>query len=411
MPWPRGNPAAARRRPHKILIFEPEAEGHSLEWLEHIMLFVASERRNIQLWLAVPQTLQRALAKTLPAEAADRIHLMALTAAECRACTARPLTRAGFARWWTMRRYLRRTAAQHGFFLTIDLVSLPLALGLGADGRRLSGILFRPSVHYGEIGPYRPGIGECMRDARKAILYRLMLRNPAVERVLSLDPFFPDHAHVHYRGGEKVLALPDPAHPPVAPATSDNSGDFVPAGRTGFLLFGYLAERKGPLAVLDALLLLPPEIASRVAVLFAGRVDPHLRERLDQRLAALARHCPDLWLRIDDRRLEPVELAALVRRSDVVLAPYQRFVGSSGVLLWAALNGRPVLAQDYGLVGRLTREHRLGVSVDSCDPSRLAYEMARMVERGPGTFIDQPAAARFAAAQTPHRFASLVLSV
>jgi glycosyltransferase involved in cell wall biosynthesis len=205
--------------------------------------------------------------------------------------------------------------------------------------------------------------------------------------------------------------LPDPAHPPVEPTANDNAGESVPAGRVSFLLFGYLAERKGPLAVLDALLLLPPEIASRIAVLFAGKVDPQLRERLDQRCAALARERPDLWLRVDDRRLDRGELAALVRRSDVVLAPYQRFVGSSGVLLWAALNGRPVLAQDYGLVGRLTREHRLGISVDSSDPSRLAYEMARMVERGPTSFIDLPSAARFAAAQTPHRFASLVLSV
>jgi len=100
-----------------------------------------------------------------------------------------------------------------------------------------------------------------------------------------------------------------------------------------------------------------------------------------------------------------------VRQCDVVLAPYQRFVGSSGVLLWAAVSGRPVLAQEFGLVGRLTRDHRLGVSVDASDPSHLAREIARMVECGPSTFIDGAAAASFAAARTPQRFASLVLSV
>ncbi len=410
MPWSPDSPAPTGSL-QKILIFEPEAEGHSLEWLEHLMLFVADERPDIELWLVTPDSLCQALARALPADAAGRIRLVPLSAEECRRCTMRPLARAGFARWRTMRDYLRKTGAEHGFFLTIDLLSLPLALGLGADGKGLSGILFRPSVHYGEIGPYRRGASELVRDLRKAVLYRLMLRNPSVERILSLDPFFPDYARAHYHQGRKVSALPDPAHPPIEPTTSDNAGDFVPASRTGFLLFGYLAERKGPLAVLDALLLLPPELASRIAVLFAGKVDPQLRQRLDQRLRALSKQQPDLWVRIEDRRLDRVELAALVRRSDVVLAPYQRFVGSSGVLLWAALNGRPVLAQDYGLVGRLTREHRLGISVDSCDPSRLAYEIARMVQRGPASFIDLAAAARFAAAQTPHRFASLVLSV
>jgi len=53
----------------------------------------------------------------------------------------------------------------------------------------------------------------------------------------------------------------------------------------------------------------------------------------------------------------------------------------------------------------------LGVSVDASDPSHLAREIARMVECGPSTFIDGAAAASFAAARTPQRFASLVLSV
>jgi hypothetical protein len=51
------------------------------------------------------------------------------------------------------------------------------------------------------------------------------------------------------------------------------------------------------------------------------------------------------------------------------------------------------------------------VAVDSSDPGKLAREITRMVDCGPATFIDQAAARRFAEAQTPQRFASLVLSV
>jgi hypothetical protein len=99
-----------------------------------------------------------------------------------------------------------------------------------------------------------------------------------------------------------------------------------------------------------------------------------------------------------------------VTNSDIVLAPYQRFVGSSGVLLWAARAGRPVLAQEFGLVGRLTRDHRLGAVADSSDPAKLAAQIECMVESGPQSFIDLSSAARFAASRTPHRFASIVLS-
>jgi glycosyltransferase involved in cell wall biosynthesis len=405
MPWSQDDEPAGPRR---VLVFEPDAEGHSLEWLEHLIDFAAG-RPDIDLVLVVPEPLRPPLERAVPRTALGRVRVTALSARERWLCTVRPLTLAALARWWTMRRHLAQSSAWHGFFLSLDLLSLPLALGLGGGGRGLSGILFRPSVHYGDIGPYAPSRGEWLRDLRKAMLYRAMLRNRALERVLSLDPFFPLHARAHYRRGDKVVALPDPAHPRIdAPATAAPA---FPAGRVGFLLFGYLAERKGPLAVLEALRTLPADVAGRVAVLFAGRVDPALRPELDRRRLALERERPDLWLRIDDRRLDRGELTALVRQSDVVLAPYQRFVGSSGVLLWAALNGRPVLSQDYGLVGRLTREHRLGLSVDARVPSEIARAIGRMVTEGPQHFFDPQAARRFAAAQTPSRFAALVLSV
>jgi glycosyltransferase involved in cell wall biosynthesis len=400
---------AGRRR---ILVFEPDTEGHSLEWLEHLMTFVAGSAEEVEICLLVPSRLYDELARGLPANATGRVTVVALSALEQRVCKMRPFTLAALARWWTMRRRLRRHDAQSGFFLGIDFLALPLALGLGMAGRTVSGILFRPSVHYAALGPYAPSLGERLRDKRKDLLYRLMLRNPALSRVLSLDPFFPAYAGARYAGGDKVHALPDPAHPAAdAVHRPGTLYDFVPAGRFGFLLFGYLAERKGPLAIVEALRLLPTAIAARVAVLFTGRVDDALSDRLTEHCRALLAERPELWLRIDDRRLDHAELAALVRQSDVVLAPYQRFVGSSGVLLWAARAGRPVLAQEFGLVGRLTRDHGLGVAVDSSDPRRIAHGIERMVEHGPATFIDRAAAARFVATQTPQRFASLVLSV
>lgn len=400
------SPLAARRR---ILVFEPDGEGHTLEWLEHL---VRHRDPGVDLSILAPTATCAALAGALPATATDVVDLISMTPLEQRLCACRPLALAAFARWWVARRHLAACRAEEGVFMAIDLQSLPLALGLGLGGARISGILFRPSVHYSALGPYAPSRGERLRDWRKGVLYRRMLRNPALVRVLSLDPFFAAYARDHYPKGEKVQALPDPALLPAEPAGAARGVQgFVPDGRIGFLLFGYLAERKGPLVVLDALECLPRSIGSQVAVLFAGRVDPALRERIGQRRAELAAGRPELWLRIEDRRLNEAELAALVRRSDVVLAPYQRFVGSSGVLLWAARAGRPVLAQEYGLVGRMTREHGLGLTVDSSDPRELARKIVHMVEQGPANFLDRQAAKRLVDTQTPQRFAALVLSV
>jgi glycosyltransferase involved in cell wall biosynthesis len=395
----------------RILVFEPDAEGHSQEWLQHLMDFAAVDECRPALCLVAPATLCRTLAQSMPTNVGERIRLVPLSPLELRLCTDRRLWVAAFARWWAMRRHLRRSGASSGFFLSLDLLSLPLALGLGAGGKPLSGILFRPSVHYRSFGIEGTSRREWLRDLRKDFLYRLMLRNPALRRVLSLDPFFPAHAARRYACGEKVQALPDPAQPIIEAAVpSGDAADKLPPERIGFLLFGYLTERKGPLVLLDALERLTPPVVARIAILLAGRVDPAIRDRLDASRRRLAARHPELCLHVDDRRLERAELESLVARSDVVLAPYQRFVGSSGVLLWAANARRPVLAQEYGLVGRLTRDHGLGLAADSSDPVRLAAAITQMVERGPQSFIDQTAARAFVQSQTPNRFAELVFA-
>ena len=108
----------------------------------------------------------------------------------------------------------------------------------------------------------------------------------------------------------------------------------------------------------------------------------------------------------DGRRIDEGELAGLVRRSDVILAPYQRFVGSSGVMLWAARAGKPLLTQDFGLLGRMVREHRLGLPTEAGDPRRLAEAIAGAARSDPKALIDVDAAAAFVAGRTPDLFAS-----
>jgi len=106
-------------------------------------------------------------------------------------------------------------------------------------------------------------------------------------------------------------------------------------------------------------------------------------------------------------RIRTVDVKPLER---VVPEDAPRFVGSSGVLLWAARAGRPVLAQEFGLIGRLTRDHRLGTVAHSSGPVRLADEIERMVVCGPRTFIDLSSTTTFVSSRTPKRFASTVLS-
>lgn len=390
-----------------LLVLEPDGDGHAEEWLRHLLVHLGRQSQIERIWLAIPASLRDRLSDQLPAHLRHRIGLLVLTPAELQYCTHRRLAISGMARWWVMRRYLIRTGAEIGYFLSLDHLSLPLGLGLSAGGRRLGGILFRPSVHYHQIGDYRPSLAEKLRDWRKAVLYRGMLRNPAVDTVLTLDPFFADFAMEHYAGGEKVGVVPDPAFPATAiPANDDRMPAVLPADRHILLLFGALTERKGVLHLLEALRLLPSATAGRIAVVIAGRVASDISARFAEKEAAVRREQPELWLKVENRWLSSAEIAALVQRCDIVLAPYQRFVGSSGVLLWAAHAGKPLLTQDYGLLGRLVRDHGLGVTVDTGNPNDLAAAIAGMITQNPQTLVDAKSAAAFVSQRTPETFAS-----
>lgn len=396
-------------QPH-LLIFEPDPRGHTCEWIEHILAAVPACPERPILSLVVAADLAALLGDAVARSPAGQVRVLALSTREQALCTHRRLAVSAFARWWLMRRHLRRTGAASGVFLEFDHLSLPLGLGL-PTGRPVSGILFRPSVHYGSFRPAHPSLKERLRDWRKDVLYRLMLANPALRSVLSLDPHFPEFARHRYRRGGKVVALPDPAFPVPAVAASPPPPFMadIPTNRLLFVLFGELTERKGVMRLIEALAILPPDAAGGIAVIVAGRLDGALRPPIQQAIDGLTSARPDIWFRLEDRRLAENELARLVGRSDVILAPYQRFVGSSGILMWAARMQRPVICQDYGLLGHLTRRYALGLTADTTDAGELAGAIALAARRGPTALGDPVKMAEFAALHTPEHFAQTLL--
>jgi colanic acid biosynthesis glycosyl transferase WcaI len=389
------------------LIVEADAMGHQAEWLMHLIEHAMRNRSDRLTWFAVAPELFDA-ATGAARKSNGKVRTLALTPLEAVLCHSRSLALSGIARWWVARRYVALTGVEQVHMQELDHLALPLALGLGARAK-ITGTLFRPSVHYSLIGTYEPTRSERLRDLRKSVLYRLMLANPILETVYSLDPFFVEYARQSYGHGAKVEPLGDPAHPVAKVLTKERAlAGRIPDGRVSFLMFGYLTARKGTLVLLDALRALPSTHDRHIAVMLSGRVEPAIRARVEGGLVSLQTERPDLWIGFEDRRTTPGELEALVQRCDVLLAPYQRFVGSSGVLMWAARAGKPVLTQDFGVMGALVRELGLGRTVDTTDPRALAEGLVAM-SGGVNERFDRNAALTFSAEHTPLAFAATIL--
>ncbi|HEY7259039.1 MAG TPA: glycosyltransferase family 4 protein [Gaiellales bacterium] len=154
----------------------------------------------------------------------------------------------------------------------------------------------------------------------------------------------------------------------------------------------------GPLAVLPGIL--RPYKGADVLV----RAWPAVRDLVPEaRLVVAGRAMMDVaalgtpgaGVEILDRFLPDAELAALLRRAEVVVLPYRR-IDSSGVLFAALAFGRAVVLSDVGSFRELHDEHGIGVLVPPDDAGALASAVAGVLEDDAGR-ADLEAASRRAA--------------
>lgn len=365
----------------RTLYFEPGTGGHRADFLGTVLC------HGFGNWVvACPSR----LADELPSDARTRLDDKAARGQWIRLDTELsgiPDTTTG--RWSLSLDIARRSGCMRVFHPVIDDMLLAAVRLPQAKDIRVAGTFFRPTMHYDR----HPSVRDRVQARLKSLLLGRFLARRDVAAVLSLDRYLPDFGRTRYRHVDKLVHLPDLVPVPDDLIARARAGAAPPdPQRRRFILFGALQRRKGGYQVLDAVARLPAEVAGRVDIRFCGKVPPESAD-LPDRIAALNANSP-ARLVLDNRFLPLEELAVHVAAADVVLAPYQNHKGSSGLLYWAAAFGKPVIAQDYGLVGREAREYGLGTTVASGDVNGLAEAIARAAAPA-GLTVDPAGMARF----------------
>ncbi len=249
---------------------------------------------------------------------------------------------------------------------------------------------------------------ERLSQRRKAWAVRAAFANPRMHTLFELDPFAVPAARALSGRPDAVVALPEAFTPlPAHAATRLPLLDAVEPGRKVAVFFGVLDARKGLGVVLDALAHLPVSAQRALAVVLAGQMHPAERAHYHARLAEV-RGRTAVQLLLEERFLLEAEIQPLLEAADLVLMPYVRHVGSSGVLVRAAHAQRPVLTSSYGLLGAHARLHRLGLTVDTTQPAEVAAALAGWLEAPASVPFDPASAAAFARANTSAHFAATI---
>jgi glycosyltransferase involved in cell wall biosynthesis len=352
--------SASRRH---LLLYEPRTEGHHLGWLRFIADDLLSA--NFQLCIAadlrpgarerVEQNLTGLLGEVKLFSAYDengRRHLdgKARSVAHC----------------------LKISGAENVFLCALDEIASHCWRGatfgfqppLELRGR-IGGIYHRP--RFLEASKYS------LDRALKIPGFNRLLRKNWWRQILFVDEFLA--ADLQKKNpSAPIFFLPDacPSGYDSDALTARNKLE-IPPDRKVFLFYGTGAWRKGLHIAVEAMLRLPPDFPA--FLLCAGQQNPAGKIAAD--LAQLVRQNRAKLL---DRYVTVEEEKLCFAASDAVLLPYLNHFGTSGVLSRAMSAGKPVIVSDEQLLGRLTREHKLGLVFPSGNISALAQRLKQAMQ-------------------------------
>ncbi len=329
-------------RPH-LLLYEPRIEGHHLGWLR----FIAEDLLAANFQLSIAADLRPGARERVEQNLAGLLGEVKLFSA-CDANGRRLLD----GKIHSVAHCLKISGAENVFLCALDEVASHCWRGATFGFRpppelrgRIGGIYHRPR--------FLAAPKWSLDRALKISGFHRLLRENWWRQILFVDEFLA--ADLQKKNpNAPIFFLPD-----ACPSGYD--GDTlaaktklgIPADRKVFLFYGTGARRKGlPLAV-EAMWQLPA--GSPAFLLCAGQQNP--TGKTAARIAQLVRQNR---AKLMDRYVSIEEEKMCFAASDAVLLPYLNHFGTSGVLSRAMAAAKPVIVSDEQLLGRLTREHRLG---------------------------------------------------
>lgn len=343
-----------------ILVFEPRTEGHHLNWLRYVVEDFLSAGHTLTLAIGYTDHTRR-LYKAQLGDLLDKVVIISVYDAN--------LKFKGGTRIKALGHCLNDCGAEHVFCNELDDIASSMlrraAIGIlppkGLKGK-LSGVYFRP--RFLEKATWPPG------NLIKLIGFRRLVRQGWFYRICLMDEYlYQRHNNTLSKCG--MVFLPDPWSGDFS-IDQNQARDSLGIGKDKFvfLQYGIGTRRKGLHLVVKTML--SKDLPQQWHLLCAGQIKKD-KEILNgiSRLQVAGRAT------VLNRYISKEEEQLCFTAADIVLMPYVRHFGSSGVLALAAAAGKMVIVSDEGLIARRVGENKLGICFPSGNISGLKEAMTR----------------------------------
>lgn len=400
---------------HRIMIFELSFGGHYPEYISHLINYWCEHNIPGKLNIVVsPQFFQQHfdVVKLVENYNSEEIKFITITPKEF--ANLRPFNTSinrnirAWQEFKLIKKYAFKLKPNHIFFPYFDTRQIPIILGECLPCA-YSGIYFRPSFHYKYFANYHSSWRDKLQQWREKFSLSKVLNNSQLKTLFCLDPFAIKYINETNREN-KAVYLPDPVQ--VYSNLSSNLDKLklsleIDHYRQVYLLFGDLSKRKGLDKLLEAIALLPSNLCQKLCLLLVGSMTENNYKKCLSTITQLTNSLP-VQIVIKNQYIPETEIQNYFELADVILAPYQRHVGMSGILNRAAVAQKPILSSSYGLMGEIIRRYQLGLAVDSTKVTAIAEGLTEFLIKSPDKYCDLDSMKRYAEQNSPQHFANVI---
>lgn len=402
----------------KIMLFDLSVGGHHPTYIRYLIQYWHQEQRPEQLSIVViPKFLTEhadvvELAKFYDSK---KINFVAISSEEESLINSRKtrIQRAfrNFREWKILCKYATQLNVDHCLILYFDTCQQPLTLGLSSPCR-FSGIYFRPTLHYSQLKNAQDRDHNKSSNWLEKLTVSRVLGHPKLQTLFCLDPIAVKYLNHQFKTAAKVIHLPDPVEP--FPPSSLSSSEIrehlgIQPNRKVFLLFGALTERKGVHQLLEAISQLPAQLCEQICLLLVGNLTSRIETQFKSQIQAVCQAKP-VQILGNYEYIPDSAIPNYFQVADVILAPYQRHVGMSGILLLAAAAEKPLLSSDYGLMGELVQRYELGLIVDSTQPGEIAKGLTQLMQSSLQSFCNPEKMKQFVQENSAQKFSEIIFN-
>lgn len=368
----------------KILIVEPNGSGHHMAlYVRHVVQKLMDEKCAISL-LTTRSAVAHPSFKSLEASQ-EKINTYFLSELPLRdGNSSWKLFSQQTKCWLILRREFEKIHSQSHFNVvyvpTIDwMVKAIEVFGSPFGSTPFVALYMSPKHHRKSMG-----LGPASRqDWLYKKMFQRFLRIPTLRSVLVIDEFFNNYCKEEYGSlAKKVEYVPDFGKIRGVGTKEECRVKIGISNKSKLLLvYGSLTKRKGIIQLIEAVA--HPDSPKDLKVVLAGKtnedIDSFITSAVMQKMIEEKRILLRLYFHDD------LDEFCIFKAADYVWLGYtEEFYGSSGVLYQALHAGLSTVAMEQGLIGKIVRKYKLGITVNPSREDSILQGLNQIVQ---GQFV------------------------